>query len=175
MDLGVPAISPAPMARNIESPPNSGSPTENWGLISLLPTSAYKSIIYIRPRVDLGVPAISAVPMARNTENQRFFKDSCWKQEHSSANSTIAVFAGLHQYRCLQPKIQARISIVNFCLLSFTFTPRVDLGVLLLLGHDVAVVVGVFVVRGGERVEERIEFFLLVVAVVVVLLLLVLL
>ena len=31
--------------------------------------------------MDLGVPPISTAPMLRNTENQRFFKDGCWRNE----------------------------------------------------------------------------------------------
>ena len=52
--------------------------------------------------MDLGVPPISAAPMARNTQNPRFFKDGCWKQEHSPANSTTFV-----DFRRLQRKIEA--------------------------------------------------------------------
>ena len=39
--------------------------------------------------MDLGAPPISSTPIAKNTEYPKFFKDGYWKQEQSSANSTI--------------------------------------------------------------------------------------
>ena len=90
---------------------NFGVSNGKVGLDFLLPNSTYQICIYIRPRMDLGVPD--------DTENPKFFKDGCWKSEHSPANSIIFV----------DLRVSTNFSVYNGKLgLDFLIRPLVNLG-----------------------------------------------
>ena len=98
--------------------------------------------------MDLGVPDDTD---GQSTENPKFFKDGCWKSEHSPANSMIFV----------DLRVSTNFSVYNGKLGQFLLIkcaiyirPRVDLGFFLLL--VVAVVVLLLLLeRGRKKKRER--------------------
>ena len=166
MDLGVPSISAAPMARNTENPrfvkdggwkkehspatmifadlrvsTNFGVSNGKLGFEFLLPTSASK-ICHFPQAADLGVPPHFSGSDGQKHGNSKIFQG--WLLETGALTGKSDDFRRFALTKC-----------------AVYIRPRVDLGVLLLLvggdgGGGGAVVVGVVVVvREREKQRER--------------------
>ena len=70
----------------------------------------------LRQRRSQQQQPISTAPMARNTENPRFSRMAAGNRSKFGKFDDFRRFAGLHQSRRLQRKIEARFSVANFCL-----------------------------------------------------------